>query len=357
MSRDFSEPSGEFAQDPQSRCLALAEKIISSLNDPELVERYFNLKAKLLANVPPSSPTRHEELNTDKAYAFYQSLAQENQKLKDEIAKLSAAKPDFKSDPENESIAAKLRDLQRTILPNHNLPPKGDAVQELESLRKVVDAKLDSLNFVREKLRAQNQRLNSDFKEIERTLNAKNEAAREKEETERQDIERQERELALELSEAQRRLEEAKAKLQTTLDENARLRQQHSDTTAVLEGIEREEKETEQRIEDMEAQSENLFEEIEELKMELSKKTKELNALQTLQKFGVEVDGGEIEISDEIARLTKRAETLRAENAQMSFELKRLEKRMNTTGSVLTTTDAISLDEDELAAQILKSKI
>lgn len=351
----FSESSSEMNQDPQTRCLALAEKIISSLNDPELVQRYFNLKTKLMANRPPQSPSVQQELNTDKAYAFYQSLAQENEKLKTEIAKLSSAKPDFREAPENESIAVKLRDLQRAILPNQNLPPKGDAVQELDSLRKVVEAKLDSLNFVREKLRAQNQRLNNDFKEIERTMNAKIESAREKEEAERAEIESQEKALASELARAKQTLESTRERLQAAKEENARLRQHHSDTTALLESIEKEERETEERIEQMESESEVLFEEIEGLKVELSKKQRELNALQTLQKFGVEVSGDDTEISEEIERLTRKAEALRAENAQLTFELKRLEKRQSSTS--LVSAEAISLDEDELAAQILKSRL
>jgi hypothetical protein len=104
----------------------------------------------------------------------------------------------------------------------------------------------------------------------------------------------------------------------------------------------------------MESESDALVETIEQLRTDASKKTKELNALQTLQKYRVDVVG-DFEISDEIQRLSQRAQELRAENTQMAFELKRLERRQQT-GSLLTTPEAISLDEDELAAQILKSK-
>lgn len=358
MQSELSEASGDLNLDPQSRCLSLAEKIISALNDPELVQRYFNLKTKLMGEQAVPSLSAREEVNTDKAYAFYQSLAEENEKLKDEIARLSASKPDFRDAPDNESIASKLRELQHSILPNHKLPPRGDAVEELDSLRKVVEAKLDSLAFVREKLRAQNQRLSNEFREIERTLNAKIESTREKEESERLEIERQEKDLAAELAEAQHGLNNAREALRGATEENTRLRRQHSDTAAVLEGIEAEETETEQRIEEMESESERYFEEIEHLKTELNKRNKELGTLQALQKFGVEGHGGETEIADEIRRLAKRAESLRTENAQMSFELKRLEKRQQSaSGLALTSADAISLDENELAAQILKAKL
>jgi chromosome segregation ATPase len=339
------------------RCLGLAEKIISSLNDPELVQRYFNLKTRLFAgrsDAPVVSPPQSEEITTDRAYAFYQSLAQENQKLREEIATLSARQPDFSDAPENESLAAKLRDLQRRILPTHNLPPKGDAVQELDSLRKVVDAKIESLNFIREKLRAQNQQLTSDYREIERQSNLRIAGAREKDEAERQALEAQQSELREQYSTAQRDLEEATEQLQAAVEENARLRQKHSDTAALLESIEAEYREAERQIEQMESESEMLVETIQQLRTDVSKKTKELNALQTLQKYRVDV-AGDFEIADEIQRLSQRAEELRAENTQMAFELKRLERRQQT-GSLFATPEAISLDEDELAAQILKSK-
>jgi chromosome segregation ATPase len=355
MSEDGADSAMDPTQNPQIRCLSLAEKIISALNDPELVERYFSFKTKLFQSrgqhIAPS-PEYAPEINTDRAYGFYQSLAQENQKLKDEIAELSAKKPDFSHAPENETIAAKLRELQRAILPKHKLAPKGDAVQEMDSLRKVIEAKLDSLNYLREKLRNDNQRLTADFREIERSLASKIEAAKEKEEIEKQAIESQERELSQELASAERELEDLTNQLHDAEEENQKLRQQHSDTTALLESMEAEQEETERQIEHMETESENMFEEIERLKLELSKKSKELNALQTLQRFGVE---GDVEISSEIERLNKKAERLRSDNAQMSFELKRLEKRQQST-SVLGSSEALSLDEDELAAQILKSK-
>jgi chromosome segregation ATPase len=354
MSENPGSP-GDAAREPQVRCLLLAEKIISALNDPELVDRYFAFKAKLFAGreQPQTySPKASSEIGADRAYAFYQSLAQENEKLKREIARLSAKKPNFEKSVADETIAAKLRELQRTILPKHRLPPKGDAVQEMDSLKKVVEAKLDSLNYLREKLRNDNQRLVNDFREIEKNLAAKLEVAKEKEEAERRAIESQEQELGSELAAAEMELESLTAQLREAESENLRLRQHHSDTTALLESIEAEQAESDRQIEHMENESEDLFQELEGLKLELSKKTKELNALQILQRFGV--DGG-FEISEEIERLTKKADQLRSENSQMAFELKRLEKRQQST-SILGSSEAISLDEDELAAQILKSK-
>jgi chromosome segregation ATPase len=357
MSADLSESPADVGQDPQLRCLALAEKIISALSDQELVDRYFKLRSQYFGNrspISPSSPTQTDEIPTDRAYAFYQSLAEENQRLKDEIAALSARKPDFSASPENETIAAQLRELQRKILPEQKLPPRGDAVRELDVLRKVVDAKLDSLTFLRDNLRAHNQRLTNEYRDLERQSNLKISAAREREETERKAIEEEEEKLGLEYGAVQRELEEVADQLQTAKDENLRLRQKHSEVTSLLESIEAEYRNTEKHIDAMESESEALAEEIERLKLEVSKKTKELRNLQTLQKYGVDV-AGDYEISEEIQRLSQRAEVLRSENTQMAFELKRLEKRQQS-GALLASPEAISLDEDELAAQILKSK-
>jgi chromosome segregation ATPase len=357
MSSDLSESAADLGQDPQLRCLALAEKIISALNDESLVDRYFKVKSKLIgdrAYVPPPSPGQSDEITTDRAYSFYQSLAQENQRLKDEIATLSSRKPDFSAAPENESIAAQLRDLQRKILPEQKLPPRGDAVRELDVLRKVVDAKLDSLTFLRDNLRAHNQRLTNDYRELERQSNLKIAAAREREESERKEIEDAEQKLSVEYGSIQRQLEEVADQLRIAKDENGRLRQKHSETATLLEKIKAGYQETEQHIDAIENESEGIVDEIEMLKTEVSKKTKELRNLQTLQKYGVDV-AGDFEISEEIQRLTQRAEALRSQNTQLGFELKRLEKRQHS-GSVVATPDAISLDEDELAAQILKAK-
>ena len=63
----------------------------------------------------------------------------------------------------------------------------------------------------------------------------------------------------------------------------------------------------------------------------------------------------EVNITYEIERLKKRSQQLKSENAQMAFEIKRLEKK--SSGSIIDQSTVITMDEDELAAQILRSKL
>jgi PHP family Zn ribbon phosphoesterase len=108
-------------------------------------------------------------MDVDRTFSFYQNLTQENQRLKEEINQMSSQKPDFSTAPENWQIAQQLRDLQLKILPSHALPPSNDAVQELDNLKKIVEAKLDSLAFVREKLRSENQKLTNQYQELQKS--------------------------------------------------------------------------------------------------------------------------------------------------------------------------------------------
>ncbi|OHT16874.1 hypothetical protein TRFO_41502 [Tritrichomonas foetus] len=341
--------------DPQLRCLALTEKIISSLNDPEIKKRYFNLKEKLLGSDfnGSASDSESQQTSSDKSYAFYQSLAQENQRLKDQLAEITLRKPDFSNDPENEVIAGQIRELERKILPTHPLPPCGNAVQELENLKKVISAKLDSLDFVRDKLRTENQRLKNDYREISQNLAKKIEAAKEKEDIEHREIASQERALSEEIRKAQQELDSVTEKYRIANEENSKIRQKLNETLALQENIQKDSTETEKMISKMEEENANLFTEIEQLKTKLNIKTKELKSLQTLQKFGVEVSD-DVDISEEILKLTRQRDSLKSENAQLSFDLKRMENY--PTIEVLPSTETISLDEDELAAQILNSK-
>lgn len=344
-------------EDPQLRCLALVEKIIGSLNDSDIKNRFFTLKEKILGNnsyTTPSTSFDSQQKSSDKAYAFYQTLSKENQRLKDKLAELSFKKPDFSNDPENEAIAAQLRELEKKILPTHLLPPSGNAVQELDSLKKVIDAKLSSLDFVREKLRTENQRLKNDYREISQNLAQKVNAAKEKEDSEQRAINAQERSLTEEIKKAQIELNNVTDKYRLASEENSRIRQKLNETVALQERIQKESLETENMIKKMEKENISLFSEIEQLKIQLNVKTKELTSLQTLQKFGVEVSD-DIDISDEISKLTKQRDSLKSENAQLAFDLKKMDNIPNTEATI-TSTETISLDEDELAAQILNSK-
>lgn len=346
-------------QDPQLRCLDLLEKIINSLNDTEIRDRYFNLKDRILGESATSSSSsfltpESQIKNSEKIYGLYQTLSQENQRLKDQLAEISFRKPDFSDDPENEVIAAQLRELERKVLPTHQLPPCGNAVQELETLKRVIDAKLNSLEFVRDKLRSENQRLKNDYRNISSSMAQKISVAKEKEDIEQREILSQERSLNEQIEKAQKELEDVTNKYNIANEENSKIRQKLNETIAIQERMKKDSTETEEMIQQMEKENAELFAEIGQLKIQLNIKSKELTSLQTLQKFGVEVSD-DIDISDEIQKLTKQRDSLKAENDQLHFDLKKMDNFPPSEVSY-NSNDAISLDEDELAAQILKAK-
>ena len=352
-----SESSHEELSTPTQSCLAIAEKIIFSLNDETIIKRYKDFKEKLFSSRPSpstlSTPSQSPQVNVNQAYAYYQSQAKQNQQLKLEIQELSRQRPDFSNDPDNDEIAEKIRSLSEQILPTQKLPPKGNAVQELDTLKIAIDAKMDSLNYMREELKTKNRELRNNYEKLSRSLTSKREDARIREEAELREFEKQEMLLQNDLEKAQRDLNLMTERFQNAYEENNVLRQKHSDTLALLEGIQKDLSDTEMEIEQMETESEGLFSKIEEQKMLLSVKTKELSAVQTVQSLGLEAGEG-VEISDVIESLRQKVEALKSENAQISFELKRIEKKQSQ--SMLIPTEGLSMDEDELASQILKSK-
>ena len=350
---NLSSMSSTVARDPYETVLEIAEKIINSLNDKQIVSRYFEQKKRIMAALPQSFSPSSSSLDTGRAYQSYQKFVEENSALKAELQRLEAQKPDFTDSPDNIAIAKLLRELQTKIHKDESQAPVQSAVDELDNLRKVVDATLDTLSYLKSNLQEENAKLKKELNECTQSLNAQLDAAHEKEARDSLELENNDAKLEQEVTDAEHQLEILTRKLEQAKSENEDLLQQHSRSADLLEQMEKDTNDTEQHIADMEAESEKLFEEIEELQHKLTVKNKELAKLQTLQKFG-DMDA-EVNITDEIERLRKRSQQLKSENAQMTFEIKRLEKK--SSGSIIDQTTVITMDEDELAAQILRSKL
>lgn len=351
----------ESNQDVYAKILSIAEKVISSINDPEIVQKYFSYKSRVFEQESsnPTSPTNSngEPFSSSSAFSLYKSLKEENEKLKREIDSLTLKKPDFSSDPQNEIIASRLRDLQSIILPkNPTLPPQGSAVQELENLKKVVSAKLESLDYIRSQLKNENLKLQQQIRQLEAELSDKLAKAKEKEDAEQFEIEKKERALVDELEIAQNEYNEIKAKAETAAAENEKLKKQHNEAVNLIESIESDTKNAEAAVERMESESMSLVEEIEQLKTQLKKSSNELDGLKTLQKLGVGDESSGTDIQEEIERLEEKARQLKDENSQMEWELKRLEKEQSDSSASIPVMTAASLNEDDLTAQILGNK-
>ena len=341
-------------KDPYAMSLEIAEKIISSLNDKTLVARYFEQKNRIMSSSPTSSVSSSSStIDTGRAFQSYQKFVSENQALKEELARIQSEKPDFSSSPDNMTIAKLLRELQLKIHKDASPGPIKNAVDELDNLRKVVDATLDTLTYLRTGLQDENNKLKKELNECTQELNIKLDAAREKEARDNIELENNDAQLEQEVADAEEQLAQLKAKLDQAKSENEQLLQQHSASADLLEQMEKEMNQTEANIANMESESEKLYEEIDDLKHKLTVKNKEFAKLQTLQRFGeMNAEGN---ITDEIERLRKRSQQLKSENAQIAFEIKRLEKK--SSGSIIDQSTVITMDEDELAAQILRSKL
>jgi seryl-tRNA synthetase len=124
----------------------------------------------------------------------------------------------------------------------------------------------------------------------------------------------------------------------------------------LIENLKSQNQDSDTQISQMEKESEHLFTEIEKMKKQINVKSKELASLKNLQKIGVESDE-DIEIEDAIQQLEKKAEQIRAENIQMEFEIKKLDKKHKTIPNIAGGDFVIDLSEDELAAEILRSKM
>jgi len=224
-----------------------------------------------------------------------------------------------------------------------------DPVEELRSLKRIVEVKVDALNHVRDTLKNEQERLQRDLKSVRTETQAQLSKAQEREDNERLKMDTERTQLVKEMEQAEKELQAAQSKYELAVDENEGLKQRHSDTLSLMEKLSQEINQNRTETEQMESECETLLAKIADTKTQITIRTKELAALQSLQKYGIHAES-ELSIEDEIERLKQKADELRTENAQISFELKRLKRKKKAEPSL-----DISLDEDDLAAQMLRS--
>ncbi|EAX93798.1 hypothetical protein TVAG_339210 [Trichomonas vaginalis G3] len=334
--------------------LILAEKIIASLDDKDLIAKYQEAKEKILAeNQPIQIPD--EYLDTNKSYEAYQQIVQENKRLKDQLKSLQENKRDFSNDPENEKYAQLIYDIRKSInVKQDDTPKSNSAIDELESLRLYLDATVNSLKFMKSGLSNENYRLKRELDRKIKNYNAQYEAAKQKAENEMMIFTNKDAELDQQIAERQQKLQELTNDFNLVHSENQKLLEEHNSCTEVLKKLDSEIERAEKNIEKMDMESETLFRDIKTLKSRLQAKNQELSHLQSLQKLS-NPSAKAFNVDQEIQLLRNKAEELRSENAQLSFELKRMTKKKQS--SIISDQSIISMDEDELAAQILQSKL
>lgn len=341
-------------KDPTEAALELAEKIISSLSDQSIVSRYFEQKQKIMnsSSRSSSSSTSNNKIDTGSAYQSYQKFVEENNTIKEEIYRLKANKPDFSSSPNNEEIAKLLHEMQVNTF---NASPSSieNATTELEKLKRVIEAKFDSLSFILSGLKHENAQFKKQWNECVASCESRLEAAKEKETHDDIKFEEDFSKLQNSIKEHEDQLLLLRQEHQKAIEDNESLLHQQSEANDNLSQMQYALESANSNVNELEAESGQLLDEIKDLKKSISTKSKELAQLQRLNR--VTPDGPSINISDEIERIKQKTAVLRAENAQMAFELKRMEQKSYSDS--LSPTSTLTLDEDELAAHILRSKL
>ena len=326
--------------DISAKCLSLAEELISTLPDKDIVNRYFAIKSKIMQSETDSSIQQQQNQSL---YQSFQEATRKTQSLQDKLYFELNKRPTFEDDTENESIALQLHELQKKILPGQPLPASSDAIEELGSLKRVIDAKLNSLTLVRNKIREENLRLTNDYKELSIELGQKVSEVKQKESEEFQKIAQEEAELNDKYSLIEAELEDLRELHDSILAE-------HNDLTNDLTNAMKAKRQTEIQIQTVsdvirskEAERQQLTQQIEKMKKEVAQVSRSVAE----KKYG----SGSDDLLDEVIRLNEQVDLLKSQNAQMELQLKRF------PSIAPETIMATELDEDEIAKQLLISRL
>lgn len=334
--------------------LILAEKIIASLDDKDLIAQYNEAKQKILSSQNQQS-AKDSYLDSNKSYQAYLKISEENKTLKEKLKELEKNKKDFSNDQENEKLAQLVYEIRQSINMKQNDQPKmNNVLDELDLLRHMVEATVNSLKFMKSSLSEENFRLKRELDRKIKLYNDQYNSAKEKAENEALMFTNKDSELDAIISEREQKLELLMQEYNRVRIENQKLLDDHNKCTEILRKLEQETERAEKNISRMDSESETMFKDIKTMKSKLQAKTQELAHLQTLQKLS-NTSSKAFNVDQEINNLKRKAEELRSENAQLSFELKRMTEKKQS--SILSDPSLVSLDEDELAAQILQSKL
>ena len=321
-----------------TKCLSLAEDLIQTLPDKDIVNRYFAIKAKIMQTESLSSIQNKQNQSI---FQSFQDATMQTQSLQSQLYTEISKRPTFLDDADNESIALQLHELQKKILPGQPLPASSDALDELESVRRVIDAKLNSLTLVRNKIREENLRLTNDYKALSIELGQKVSEVKQKETEEYQKIAKEEAELNDKYSLVEAELEDLREFHDSLISEHNDLSNDLTDAMKAQRQTEMQIKTISDVIKSKEAERQQLNKSIEDMKKELSQVSRAVAE----KKFGT----GNEDLLDEVIRLNEQADLLRSQTAQMELQLKRYP---SIASDIVMATE---LDEDEIAKQILLS--
>jgi chromosome segregation ATPase len=185
--------------------------------------------------------------------------------------------PHFEESEEARYIQ-KIRELELRILPAQQLPAKETAIDEVENLRRVVEAKLGSLTFIRDKLRDQNRKLHADLKRLEDAAASRGRLPQVQDGALGELGEKAAR-AARESEELKARVQNLRESIRTAEVSRAALEARLAAATAATAKAEQEEAQVEQEIDDLRKDGTKLQEQAKQLRRELAAREKELGGL------------------------------------------------------------------------------
>lgn len=315
-------------------CLNFAEKIINTLNNKDVVERYFDMKKNLAENQRRSSISASVDQHI--------ARSKENARLRNDLIDMIISKPNYKNDPENEAISLKILELEKKIIPKQVFIPSGDTVSEIDNLKRVIDAKLNAIALARKQLRLENMRLKNDFKEISNSMNSQISLAIEKEKDELEKIQEEEYDLNSQFQAIEGQTEDARELYDSVYDEHREVVRHKENLSLELENLEKQIHLSISIFENKNEEKYKLEKDIEFMRYQLE----ELSRSVASQQFGNTNDKN---VLDELYQLSETADLLRTQNKQLELQIK------NDPHQAFALTSSSRIDEDDLATQILLS--
>lgn len=315
-------------------CLNFAEKIINTLNNKDVVERYFDMKKNLAENQRRSSISASVDQHI--------ARSKENARLRNDLIDMIISKPNYKNDPENEAISLKILELEKKIIPKQVFIPSGDTVSEIDNLKRVIDAKLNAIALARKQLRLENMRLKNDFKEISNSMNSQISSAIEKEKDELEKIQEEEYDLNSQFQAIEGQTEDARELYDSVYDEHREVVRHKENLSLELENLEKQIHLSISIFENKNEEKYKLEKDIEFMRYQLE----ELSRSVASQQFGNTNDKN---VLDELYQLSETADLLRTQNKQLELQIK------NDPHQAFALTSSSRIDEDDLATQILLS--
>lgn len=315
------------SEDPEAKCLEVAERIIGCLNDGEILKRYLSIKQRIY-----QTQTQSPQLSP-----HLKRVALENRELTNELEQCRASLSTTQT--LSDFVISQMEQLQKRILPN-----AGDRIDSssfekaCESLLEVVEAKSASNNFVRQRLTDENAQLRDKLSTMTAAANDELKLLRQKMLDSDHKFRTKQRETMNELDTINKEIESDVQQISEYEEEMATTENTMNEKQTIakglmskLNGAERKSSVAEKRRNDLKRQADRMRRELETIE-------REIGTQRAAQRFGVcDADECELaqlrEIEEEVAQLIK-------DNERLELDLKK--KKLITTNLDVTELSSIS---------------